>query len=83
MYANLDEYKAYKSEWLENREVIKKWVTKFKQENERNPTDLDTTEISIELNQYNESEQKYLDYKLRMIKTDKLPFEIEEFNTGT
>jgi hypothetical protein len=33
VYANLDEYKAYKQDWLKNKEVIKEWVRKFKLEN--------------------------------------------------
>ena len=81
LYANLDEYNAYKVAWLKARAPIKEWVKNFKTANGRNPTDSDTSEIYIDLNAYNEAEKNYVEYKLRMIKTDKLPFEIEEFNT--
>ena len=33
LYANLDEYNAYKSAWLKARAPVKEWVKKFKTAN--------------------------------------------------
>ena len=80
IFVDLKEYQALKAEWLRHRSVIKDWIVQFNQTNSRNPNESDTSEIYTQLKAYNTAEQAYVKYKLLMIKTDKLPFEIDEFS---
>lgn len=80
IFVDLKEYQALKAEWLKHRSVIKDWITQFNQLNGRNPNESDTSEIYTQLKTYNSAEQAYFQYRLKMIKTDKLPFEIDEFS---
>jgi hypothetical protein len=54
-------------------------VKKFKEENNANPTDSDVSPISMELAEYNQIYEKYLQVKLEMLKQESLPFQTEDF----
>ena len=75
----MEDYEFVKAQRTRARIAIVKFVKKFKEENQRNPTDADTAAIAMELDDYNRINQQYLDTKLQLLKEEKMPFEPEEF----
>lgn len=68
------EYNFVKAERNKHKLVIEQWVRHFKEENKRAPKDQDTSNIAVELKDYQDAESEYLQFKLKMIEADLLPF---------
>lgn len=73
--ADMEEYNFVKANRKRAKVAIVKFVRKFRDENGgKNPTDDDTAPIAMELADFNHLNEQYLDVKLSLIKSDKMPF---------
>ena len=80
--ATMEEYIRVKRARKAAKVAIVNFVKKFKEENDgQNPADEDTAPIATALAKYNEENEKYLDIKLSLIKSDRMPFQAEEFGS--
>ena len=71
----MEEYNFVKANRKRAKVAIVKFVRKFRDENGgKNPTDDDTAPIAMELADFNHLNEQYLDVKLSLIKSDKMPF---------
>ena len=61
---SMEDYEYVKAQRTAARIAIVKFVKKFKEDNNRFPTDSDTGPIAMELADYNHINQKYLDVKI-------------------
>ena len=65
---DVEEYNYYRAERRRFKLEIVKWVRRFRDENNRLPTENDSSEIAMELADYNHANQQYLEVKMAMIK---------------
>ena len=77
---DIEEYNYYRAERRRFKLEITKWVRRFRDENNgRNPTEDESSEIAMELADYNHANQQYLEVKMAMVKQNKLPFNPTDF----
>jgi len=73
--ADMEEYIYVKANRKRAKVAIKKFVRKFRDENDgRDPGDEDTGPVAMELADFNALEEQYLDIKISLLKANKMPF---------
>lgn len=74
-----EEYDYVRKDRKRAKLAVTKWVKRFREEFNRNPTDADTQPVAMELADYNHVNMQYMEIKMAMIKQEKMPFEADSF----
>lgn len=78
------EYNYIKSERDKYKLVVENWVQEFRAQNKRLPQESDTNaEIAVEMQDWEEAEKKYLDFKVKMLEAGLLEFNADELVAET
>jgi hypothetical protein len=78
------EYNYLRSERAKYKLVIQNWAETFRMQFKRNPTDEDTAKIPVEMKDWQDAEMKFLDFTVKMIDANLLPFNAEAlFSAGS
>lgn len=78
------EYNYIKSERDKHRLVVENWVQEFRAANKRLPAESDTNaEIAVEMQDWEEAEKKYLDFKVKMLDAGLLEFSADDLMAET
>ena len=78
------EYDYIRAERDKYRLVVENWVQDFRAKNKRLPQESDTNaEIAVEMQDWEDAEKKYLDFKVKMLEAGLLEFSAEELMAET
>lgn len=80
---DIEEYNYYRAERRRYKLKISQWVKAYREQNMgANPSEEASSEIAMELADYNHANTQYLEVKMAMIKQNKLPFNAIDYQTG-